>query len=105
MTVWLIWICKDLRNYFVKDKLRLSQLSLITCCQNLLAVKLIELFIRNYLDCNFMGEKCQNCNKKMDCPELTHCSDEYLFYEIKIERTIDDDAFSSTDDWDSSPWV
>jgi len=53
-----------------------------------------------------MGEKCQNCNKKMDYPELTHCSDECLFYEIKIERTIDDDdAFSSTDDWDSNPWI
>jgi hypothetical protein len=41
----------------------------------------------------------------MDSPELTHCSDEDLFCEIKIERSIDDGAFSPTDDWDSSPWV
>lgn len=105
MIAWLIWICKDLRNHFAKNKLRLPQLSLITCCQKLLTVKLIELFIRNYLSCDFMGEKCQNCSKKMDSPELTHCSDECLFDEIKIERSIDDGAFSPTDDWDSSPWV
>jgi len=41
----------------------------------------------------------------MDYPELTHCSDECLFNEIKIKRSIDDDAFSLIDDWDSNPWI
>jgi len=44
-----------------------------------------------------MGERCQNCDKKMDYPELTHCSDDCLFDEIKNGMP--------TDDWDSNPWI
>jgi len=68
-------------------------------------MKLVEFFILNYVNRDFMGEKCRNCKKKMDYPELTHCSDECLFDGEKIERSIDDAFYSSIDDWDSNPWV
>ena len=68
-----------------------------------LTVKLIEFFKTYNTWVVFMGEKCQNCNKKMDSPELTHCSDECLFDEIKYEKSTD--GMSSIDDWDSNPWI
>ena len=66
-------------------------------------MKLVEFFIFNCWNGDFMGERCKNCKKKMNCPELTHCSDECLFDEIKIKRSIED--MPSIDDWDSNPWV
>ena len=50
-----------------------------------------------------MGDKCQNCKRKMDHPELTHCSDECLFDEIKNIESIDQNT--PMDDWDSNPWI
>jgi len=46
-----------------------------------------------------MGEKCLNCNKKMDYPELTHCSDECLFDEIKIDKPIDEMLSTYDNNW------
>ena len=46
-----------------------------------------------------MGEKCLNCNKKMEYPELTHCSDECLFDEIKIDKPIDGMLSTYDNDW------
>jgi len=49
-----------------------------------------------------MGERCDNCNRDMDHPELTHCSDECLFETMKHIRPIDE---MPDDNWDSNPWV
>lgn len=55
-----------------------------------------------------MGEFCQNCKKEMKHPELTHCSDECLYDEMKIDKTVDDFMSLPVDvdnDWDSKPWI
>ena len=51
-----------------------------------------------------MGELCQNCKKEMEHPDLTHCSDECLFDEIKNEKPFDEISFTE-DVWNSKSWV
>ena len=52
-----------------------------------------------------MGKRCQNCDKEMDNPELTHCSDECLFDTIKDSVLLENNNMSTMDDWDSNPWI
>ncbi len=49
-----------------------------------------------------MGEKCHNCDKEMDYPWLTHCSDECLFEGIKNTESISN---TPIENWDNNPWV
>lgn len=49
-----------------------------------------------------MGENCQRCNRKMDYPWLTHCSDKCLFDIVKNSESISD---TPVEDWDSNPWI
>ncbi len=67
-------------------------------------MKWMEFFISHYWNAVFMGEKCQNCNKKIDNPELTYCSDECLFDQIPEANPIGKKV-SSMDDWDSNSWI
>ncbi|GKS67561.1 hypothetical protein YTPLAS73_11080 [Nitrosarchaeum sp.] len=49
-----------------------------------------------------MAEKCENCNKILDNPYLTHCSEECLFEILKNSKSVTDNP---TDDWDNNPWI
>lgn len=52
-----------------------------------------------------MGKWCLNCGKIMKNIELTHCSDECLFADIKNSKTLGPDG-KGAETWneESEPW-
>ena len=52
-----------------------------------------------------MGQYCENCEKFMKNPDLTHCSDECLLISIKNSYSLDEYGYSAIT-WDekSDPW-
>lgn len=53
-----------------------------------------------------MGKACENCDKAMKDPELTHCSDECLMEHIKKSESEQGDDEKNAKYWDekSDPW-
>jgi hypothetical protein len=52
-----------------------------------------------------MGKFCEECQKLMKNPDLSHCSDECLFEDIKNSKSLKDDA-KDAEFWNekTNPW-
>lgn len=52
-----------------------------------------------------MGKYCENCEKFMKNPEMTHCSDECLLFSMKNSDSLSEFGYSAIT-WDekSDPW-
>lgn len=50
-----------------------------------------------------MGKYCENCEKFMKNPDLTHCSDECLLISIKNSNSLEGYGAITWDD-KSDPW-
>ena len=52
-----------------------------------------------------MGKWCLNCGQVMKNPDITHCSDECLFADIKKNETLNFDG-KGIEAWndESEPW-
>ena len=53
-----------------------------------------------------MGQYCENCGKFMKNSEITHCSDECLFFLIRNSDSLAENEISAIT-WDekSDPWT
>ncbi len=52
-----------------------------------------------------MGKFCEKCRKLMKNPDLSHCSDECLFEDIKDSRSLKEDT-KGAESWNekTDPW-
>lgn len=49
-----------------------------------------------------MQGKCKTCGKKLPDPNITHCSNECLFYSIRNSKSI---SGTPIETWDDNPWI
>jgi len=52
----------------------------------------------------YMGKFCKKCGKIMKYPELSHCSDECIFTDVKNSKSLGGDKGAESWTEESDPW-